>query len=531
MPERASCVIPALLEHYAALTPDKTLVLFEDGSEWTYGETLDRTRSAAAGLRKLGVDVGDTVLAWLPNGPDMLLSWFAANYLGAILVPINTSYRGKLLEHVIRQSDATLMIGHAELLPRLRQIDATRVESVLCCNGGVDTADLPDGLTARFMAEVTEASPPVESAYPVERWDTMMIIYTSGTTGPSKGVLTTYLQQYTVGQVSFGYMTDKDRMLVNLPMFHVGGTTAIVGMLSCGGSFALRDKFQTAQFWQQIRDTGATGISGFLGAMVAFLDKNEPRADDPDNPLERVVLSPVTAQTMRLAERYGFDYFSGFNMTEISVPLVTELNTRVQSSCGKPRSGVECRIVDEHDLPVDDGVIGEFVLRCDLPWAINQGYHGMPEESLKAWRNGWFHTGDLMYRDEAGNYFFVDRKKDAIRRRGENISSIEVEAEVAEFPAVAEVAVFGVPSEYGEDEVMAVVAGKPDMDLDPKALIEFLVPRIAHFMVPRYLRVLAELPKTPTNKVQKTELRDAGVTADTWDREAAGIRLRKDQLN
>jgi crotonobetaine/carnitine-CoA ligase len=531
MPERERCVVPALLEHYATTTPDATLVLFEDGSEWTYGQALERTRSAAGGLRDLGVGAGDTVLAWLPNGPEMLLSWFATNYLGAILVPINTSYRGRLLQHVINQSGATLMIGHAELLPRLKQIQATQIRDVVCCNGKIDAGEVPGGVTVYEQSRLERGAAAVQTAHPVERWDTMMIIYTSGTTGPSKGVLTTYLQQYTVGQVSFGYLTERDRMLVNLPMFHVGGTTAIVGMLSCGGSVALRDKFRTAQFWQQIRDTGATAISGFLGAMVAFLDKNEPRADDRDNPLERVVLSPVTAQTVRLAERYGFDYFSGFNMTEISVPLVTELNTPVYSSCGKPRSGVECRIVDAHDMPVPDGTVGEFVLRCDLPWAINQGYHGMPEESLAAWRNDWFHTGDLMYRDADGNFFFVDRQKDAIRRRGENISSIEVEAEVAEYAAVAEVAAFAVPSEYGEDEVMVAVAPKPGAGLEPRALVDFLIPRVAHFMVPRYVRVLQELPKTPTNKVQKSELRDAGVTADTWDREAAGIVLRKDQLD
>jgi crotonobetaine/carnitine-CoA ligase len=218
-------------------------------------------------------------------------------------------------------------------------------------------------------------------------------------------------------------------------------------------------------------------------------------------------------------------------MTELSVPLVTELNTRVYSSCGKPRSGVECRIVDENDLPVVDGTIGEFVLRTELPWSINQGYHGMPVESLAAWRNGWFHTGDLMYRDTDGNYFFVDRKKDAIRRRGENISSIEVEAEILEHPDVAEAAVFGVPSEFGEDEVMAVVSAQPGCEIEARELTEFLVSQLAHFMVPRYVRIMPELPKTPTNKVQKTALRDAGVTADTWDREAAGIKLRKEQLD
>ena len=521
----------ALLEFYAESTPDHDFAIFESGERWTYAATLSKTQTAAGGLRDLGVGPGDTVLLWLPNGPEMLLGWFAANYLGAIPVPINTSYRGKLLHHVVQQSGASLMIGHSSLLLRLRDIEPTGITDIIGCGPAIAAADLPDGTAVHGTAQLDRENLTVREAYDAQPWDTMMIIYTSGTTGPSKGVLTTFLQQYTVGEVSFGYLTDRDRMLVNLPMFHVGGTTAIFAMLSRGASFVLRDKFRTTEFWAQIRDAGATAVSGFLGAMVAFLDKNEPRDDDRDNPLQRVVLSPVTAQTVRLSERYGFDYFSGFNMTELSVPLVTELNTRVFSSCGKPRSGVECRIVDEHDLPVADGIVGEFVLRCELPWSINQGYHGMPEESLAAWRNGWFHTGDLMYRDADGNYFFVDRKKDAIRRRGENISSIEVEAEILEHPEVAEAAVFGVPSEYGEDEVMAVVAAQPVTGLDPRELAEFLVPRLAHFMVPRYIRILAELPKTPTNKVQKTVLRDTGVTDDTWDREAAGLTLRREELN
>ncbi len=527
MPMREQCVVPALLARHAAATPECPLALFEDGSTWTYGEALAVTQRVAGGLRSLGVGPGDHVLAWLPNGPALVASWFAAMHLGAVLVPINTSYRGKLLEHVIRQSGARLLIGHGALLGRLADIGETGLESIVS-SGEPD--DSPPGLRVHRFDELATFDSPVPEPHPVERWDTMMIIYTSGTTGPSKGVMTTYLQQYTVGRVSFGYLTPDDRMLINLPMFHIGGTTAIVGVLAAGASFALRDKFRTEAFWDEIRVCGATAISGLLGAMVAFLDKNEARPDDADNPLRRVVLSPVTAQTERLAERYGFEYFSGFNMTELSVPLVTDLNTRVHSSCGRPRSGVECRIVDEHDLPVPDGVVGEFVLRCELPWALNQGYYGMPEASLAAWRNGWYHTGDLMYRDGEGNYFFVDRKKDAIRRRGENISSVEVEAEVAEYPAVGEVAAFAVPSRFGEDEVMVAVAPKAGQAIEPRALAEFLIPRMSHFMVPRYIRVLAELPKTPTNKVQKTGLRDEGVTEDTWDREAAGLRLRKEEL-
>jgi crotonobetaine/carnitine-CoA ligase len=257
--------------------------------------------------------------------------------------------------------------------------------------------------------------------------------------------------------------------------------------------------------------------------MVAFLDKNPPDPADANNPLKRVVLSPVTRQSFRLAERYNFDYFSGFNMTEVSVPLVSAINTRVQSSCGRARSGVECRLVDANDLAVPDGELGELVIRSDLPWSMTPGYLGMPDATVRAWRNGWFHTGDLMTRDAEGNYFFVDREKDAIRRRGENISSIEVEAEVAEFPAVSEVAAYAVPSEHGEDEVMVAVAPMAGLPLNPQELSEYLQPRMTHFMLPRYIRVLSALPRTPTNKIQKHRLREEGVTPDTWDRDVVGL--------
>lgn len=521
MPQREDCVLAAMLDRRAAQDPDKLMIAFQDGGAWTAAETLDHTRRAAAALSSLGVVAGDRVLAWLPNGPSMLRAWFASNYLGATLVPINTDYRGKLLTHVIALAGARLLIGDAELLPRLAELQTGALTTVIRCGNG--PAAPIGSLDMLEETVLTNSDPSSMTAWPAQPWDSMMVIYTSGTTGPSKGVINTYLQQYTVGQVCFGYLGQDDRMLVNLPMFHVGGTTAIMGALARGSSVAVYNRFSTERFWEQIRDSGATAISGLLGTMVSFLDKNPPSDADADNPLKRVVLSPVTLQSFRLAGRYGFDYFSGFNMTEVSVPLVSEINTRVQSSCGRPRSGIECRLVDSNDIPVPDGQIGELVIRSDLPWVITPGYLGMPEATAQAWRNGWFHTGDLMTRDAEGNYFFVDREKDAIRRRGENISSIEVEAEVAEFPAVSEVAAYAVPSEYGEDEVMVAVAPTEGAQLEPAALIEYLQPRMTKFMLPRYVRVLAALPRTPTNKVQKHQLRDEGITGDTWDREAAEV--------
>ena len=203
----------------------------------------------------------------------------------------------------------------------------------------------------------------------------------------------------------------------------------------------------------------------------------------------------------------------------------------VYGACGKPRTGVSCRLVDANDMEVEPGEPGELIVRTDLPWTMNAGYLNMPEETARAWRNGWFHTGDIFRQDEAGYFYFVDRIKDTIRRRGENISSLEVEAEVLAFPAVAEAVAVAVPSEFAEDEVLIAVVPKDGHEVDPEQLCAFLVERLAYFMVPRYVRVVSEIPKTETNKPRKTVFRDAGITPDAWDREAAGIRLKRERLS
>ncbi|MEI6722444.1 MAG: hypothetical protein WCO67_16895 [Betaproteobacteria bacterium] len=217
-------------------------------------------------------------------------------------------------------------------------------------------------------------------------------------------------------------------------------------------------------------------------------------------------------------------------MTEISSPIVSEPNPPIRGTCGKVRAGVDVRLVDENDCEVPVGAVGEMIIRTDRPWAMNSGYHKNPEATAHAWRNGWFHTGDAFRKNEEGYFFFVDRIKDAIRRRGENISSFEVEAEVTAFPAVREAAVVAVPSALGEDDVLAIVAPAPGQVINPVALIEFLRSKLAYFMIPRYVRVLAELPKTASSKVLKAQLRAQGVTPDTWDREAAGIVIRRDKI-
>jgi crotonobetaine/carnitine-CoA ligase len=528
LPARENCVLPCLIDKWAAATPDKDFIRFEDGALWTWAQTREIALKTASALQQRGVKAGDTVLAWLPNGATLVRAWLGANYLGAALVPINLSYKGRLLEHVIKTSKAKLLISHPALVERLDIIEHGALEQVIVDAPSI--ADVKAKLPLEAQAALEGAFDKLELIYQPQIWDTMVIIFTSGTTGPSKAVPATYLHQWTTGQISYGYMTNDDRILINLPIYHVGGTSSFMAAASSGGSIALFDAFNTRDFWTQIRATGSTTISGLIGAMTTFLAKNEPHPSDADNPLRICTLAPVNDETIALGQRYGFDYVSGFNMTELSCPLITDVNVKIARSCGRPRSGVQCRIVDDNDMEVPHGTIGEFIVRSDRPWDQFTGYFGDPEATAAAWRNGWFHSGDLMYRNEAGDFFFVDRKKDAIRRRGENISSLEVEADVAAFPAVREVAAYGVPSANGEEEVMVTVAARAGQTIDPKALIEFLVPRMAHYMVPRYVRIEPELPKTPTNKIQKADLRRDGVTAQTWDREAAGIVLKRTKL-
>lgn len=529
MPSREDAVLKGLLDSRAGRHPDRRVALFEDGSEWTYAQCRSEVRNTAAALQALGIRRGDPVIAWLPNGIDIIRVWFAANYIGAIYVPLNTAYRGGVLEHTVNLTRGRLMVAHPDLVDRLDGLNLDHLETVIV------PGDVPDcGLESLKLlsGEVLrgDASELDDSAV-IEPWDIQSVIYTSGTTGPSKGVLSPYLQLYTTAVVNYGYMRDGESILVNLPMFHVGGTSPITTALVRGGSFYLVSGFSTTDFWEQVRRGNCATTAGLIGAMAPFIAKSEPKPDDADNPLHHMTMFPINDETIALGRRFGFDYVTGFNMTEVSTPLITEVNSDIHYGCGKPRTGVTCRLVDENDIVVPQGEPGELIVRSDLPWTMNAGYVNMPEATAKAWRNGWFHTGDIFRQDENGEFFFVDRRKDTIRRRGENISSIEVETEVLRYPAVSEAVAVGVASEFTEEEVLIAVVPGAGETIDPKALTEHLVGRLAYFMVPRYIRIVDEIPKTETNKPRKVVFRDEGVTADTWDREAAGIRLKRERLD
>jgi crotonobetaine/carnitine-CoA ligase len=520
-------VLRNLIERHARERGDQTFVLFSTGDEWSYARLLANVRKVAASLQALGVKQDDFVLSWLPNGPHAVAVWFALNYIGAVYVPVNVSYRGRLLAHVIKNSGARLMIADARLAERLTEVDTAAVDTLVTISGHA-----PPGLKGiRCLGEEALSSAAREPTDPLRAimpWDTHAIIYTSGTTGPSKGVLSSY-RHLAATTEAIDTVTSEDRALVNLPLFHVGGTSGVYRMLVRGGSIALAEAFDTDTFWDTVRKTGTTTMT-LLGAMIPFLMKAPPTPRDRDHTLRQAVMVPLAEDAGEFTARFGVDIYTVFNMTEISCPILSVKNPDVPKTCGCIRPGFDARVVDENDMEVPHGTVGELIVRADEPWTMNHGYNVNPEATARAWRNGWFHTGDAFRRDEAGNFFFVDRIKDAIRRRGENISSFEVEAEIGAHPKVRETAVVGVPSEFGEDEVMAVVAAVPGADIDPVEIISFLTPRLPHFMVPRYIRFMTDLPKTPTQKVEKHVLRAEGITRDTWDREKAGIRLKREKL-
>ena len=533
VPPRERCVVRHLVDDLARTRPGDVYAVFEDGEEWTFAELRLRIVRAAAGLSRLGVRQGETVAVWLPNGREALVAFFAINYLGAVFVPFNTAYRGRILEHVLANSGARAIVAHDGLVERLAGIDRAALSVLVRVGGeggGAGGASMPGLDEIPWTELAATAGEPPPPARPIEPWDIQSIIYTSGTTGPSKGVLSSYLHLFTnAGPESWPMVTGDDRFLVNMPMFHIGGMGLCFVMLARGGSIAMMENFSTEGFWPFVRRARASAIF-LLGVMATFLLKQAPGPGDRDHGVRLAFMVPLTEEAALFRNRFGIDVYTIFNMTEISSPIVSEPNPTRRGTCGRPRPGVEVRLVDGNDCEVAVGEIGEMIVRTDRPWGMNSGYNRDPEATARAWRNGWFHTGDAFRRDGEGYFYFVDRVKDAIRRRGENISSFEVESDVMAHPAVREAAAIAVPSELGEDEVMAVVAPVPGARIDPADLIGFLKDRMPHFMVPRYVRVMEVLPKTPTAKVMKHELRQQGITVDTWDREAAGIRIRRDRL-
>ena len=515
LPEPDGVVIRYLLERNAAERPDEVFVTFEDGSSWTRSEGLDAAYAAANHLRALGLGQGDRVVVLLPNGPGFLRAWWGINAVGATIVPLNVAYRGRMLRHALDLVEPTLIVCAPPLEERLTEVGnvvPTISDEDLC--GGDTTAPMLDRR--------------------IEVWDVHSIIFTSGTTGPSKGSVTTHYQVYLTGAwgpIDWG-LDQSDVFLIDLPLFHNAAQSMTVASLASRTRLAIRSAPAMTTYWETARRVGAT--AGFLlSSMVGFLLAQPESAGDTDHAMRLMISSPLPDDCEAFQKRFGVqEIITAYGSTESSGPIVRAPGTPlVAGFCGRIRDGYEVRLVDEHDAEVGPDQTGELTVRTDLPWMLSSGYLKDPEATATAWRNGWFHTGDILRSDADGNFFFHDRLKDAIRRRGENISSYEVEIEISAHDAVQECACVAVRSDQGgEEEVKAFVVLQPGTTLDPSGLLAFLVARMPHFMVPRFFEMVDALPKTETMKVRKHRLREVGNTEHTWDSVANGYRVTRDGL-
>ncbi len=539
--DRSYYTVGSLLERQAKAIGRQPALVWEGGA-WSYAEIDRRSRALATALRARGIGPGTSVLLMLDNHAEYILLWLALARIGAIEVPVNTAYLGDLLRHVTASSGATVLIAEAGYLERFT--DAVMAEAklaTLILRGEAVTlpprvARLQRHALGELLAETATDGAPDER----DPQKIMAVMYTSGTTGASKGVLCSYAHalEYSRCVVEVLDLRKGDRYYNVLPLFHIAGQWAAVFACFIAGSTAvLKPRFSVSAFWDDIRQFKCN-VTLLLGAMANLLYRSAPARADRRHPLDKILVVPLFPEIRDFERRFGVRVTTNYGSTEVGVPLRSGFNSRKPRlfqlanarSCGRVVDDrFEVRVVDDRDREVPPGTPGELVVRPKVPWIVMAGYLNEPAKTVEAWRNLWLHTGDLMMRDKAGNYYFLDRIKDAIRRRGENISSIEIENGILQFPRILECAVYPVPSPLTEQEVMAAVVAKPDATLDLVELNAFLEAVLPKFMVPRYYRLATTLPKTPTGKIQKVLLRNEGLGAPHWDREAAAGNDRNQQ--
>lgn len=531
--DREAWTLPAVLRAGAAEHPERIAVQApEDGVALTYAEVLAAAERVAAGLLQVA-DPGDRVLIMAPNCIPYLLAWFGAALARMVEVPLNTAYAGGFLEHQVGTAAPAVAVVHADFADRfVASADACRSIRRIHVLGDetavpVACSALSDaGFDARPWSQLRDHAP--AAVLPeVRPQDLAAIFFTSGTTGPSKGVMMPHAHMWFFADecVQLTRLTPDDVYLACGPLFHGNAQfLAAYPALIAGGTFVLHRRFSASRWTEWIRGAGAT-VTNFVGVMMDFVWRQPARPDDADNDLRCVFAAPTAGYVDAFRDRFGIEAFvEVFGLTETAMPIMTPYGvSRPPGAAGLlVDHWFDVRLVDpETDREVPIGEVGELVVRQREPWTGCMGYYGAPERSAEAMRNLWFHTGDGLRRDADGWYYFVDRLKDALRRRGENISSYEVETPIRAHPGVADVAVVGVAAdvEAGEDEVLAAVV-RDDPSLDADTLWAWCDQRIPDFAVPRYLRFVDALPLTPSEKVRKVVLREEGVTADTHDRRA-----------
>ena len=519
----------------AAELEDAPLIVEVGGGRISYRQMDERATRIARGLAGLGIEKGDPVLFMMPDGIDLAALWCGLARRGAPEVPINLAYRGAFLRRIVDDSLARTIVIDVEFIDRLEAV----AEELLHLERCIVYPELPDTLpertAGRFETLSFSALEGDEGAAPDDEptyRDLIGIMYTSGTTGASKGVMVCHAHAYRYAwNVTRNHAVRRgDRYYsAGLPLFHIAGQWGVLyGSMLRGATVILRRGYRNEYFWNDIAEHGATSVF-LLGAIANFLWQQPESPEDAETPLQCVGMYPVIPEHEAFARRFGVSIASGYGSTENPGPCFHPPGTPFPNNqcVGELSEHAEVRVVDENDIEAPRGTVGEICVRPRNPWEIMVGYWRNPEATAHAFRNLWYHSGDAGYMDEEGRLYFVDRVSDSLRRRGENISSMEVEDVINQHPAVMECAVFPVWAEEGEQEVMVSVVTRSGARLDPVGFTRYCNERMPYFMVPRYLDVVEEVPKTPTGKMEKYRLRERGVTGATWDRVAAGVKLAR----
>jgi carnitine-CoA ligase len=525
-----------LLSDQARAYGDKTFLTYY-GRTYSYAEAYELSRRIAGGLTAAGIQAKQHVAIMMENRPEVVWLNFALALIGAVSVPINNASRGDLLAYYARQSDAVALVIDEAFVERFAAVQSQcplLQHLIVFPDGSAPACEEYPSTHARVLAwnEVIDAPPLPDGPGPAYG-DILQILYSSGTTGVSKGSMIANATAITAARKHvevFGYLSE-DVMYTCLPMFHGNALNCtVLPALVAGATVALSRRFSTSQFWREVNECKATRTS-LLSAMINFLWLKEPCEEERNHRLKTSLVVPTPEFALQFEERFGVRVTSLYALGDFGYATMLgpdDPREKIRSA-GKPLPEVSLTILDDDDQPVAPGQVGQICLRTNEAWFARQGYYKMPEVWAASIRNYWLHTGDMGSLDADGYLFFAGRNKELIRRRGENISAIQVEEVIRRHQAVADVAVFAVRAEFLEDEVMASVVCKQGSRIDVAELIRFCAPHMAYFMVPRFVELLPELPLTATGKVEKYKLRESAEKRlnEVWDREQHGIRLEK----
>jgi crotonobetaine/carnitine-CoA ligase len=529
-----------ILEDKAEKNKSKIFFQFEDQG-FTYKETNENANRMANGYKSLGVKKGDRVVAMLPNSPEYVFHCLGLAKTGGVDTSINTAYKGDLFRHVIDISGAKFMLIHVDFLPRIKLIQDKlfNLEKIIvyCPEGKKIPSDLGLKFPLIDIKEWTSLSFEFTSSETIKPSDPLQIIFTSGTTGPSKGAVLPHhaLYCYAADIVKNLQFTKSDIFFSCLPMYHANiRAFSILPALFLDASFAMVERFSASSFWNQCRQYKATTFC-LLGGMGKFLYNQPIQDNDRENPARLCCVAPFSPDfAQAFEERFDVKVYTGyFGMTEasgITFMTVDEMDKLKEQGrwdavvgMGRETTEYDVRLVDDDDNEVPVGQTGEITCRPTRPYSMMLEYVNMPEKTLESFRNLWFHTGDIAKKDEDGYFYFVDRKKDYIRRHGENISSFEVEKAINEHPSILDTAAIGVESEYAEQEILVIIKLREGESLNPSELSAWCEERMAKFMIPRYVRFIdTDFPRTSTGRIEKYRLREVGINKETWDREKEG---------